>query len=733
MKISPRKFRSVLKLTLATVVAATLGFGQALIGTSAANAADIGSGVTNVSVTIEGPDLVTVGWGQRFTMSGSLSLPGSANPGDTFTWQVPRQISWQKDVTLEVDGVKMIDVVIEGNIATFTLRNEVANVVDRTVGFSFSGRFKSDPEFLDPSTQELQVIANGVVVASKTVTTRKPPPQTAPVRDIKQLWFNRDDECRQDTLKCLTTNITLKAGDRGIVKLIDPAGDNWRFNCETLSVQQNFYTADGVTSNNAMGKVKNLECTETSLNLEIDTSGTADNSTYRVNLLMSALVPGETGLVTYDNEATLETPTGPIHLEHSVQSSYVGGYVIGSSIRIRKIDAAGNDANEKTQAVELPSGATKLKYAVVNNGDQPLTDVRVADEVKVGNAKVKNLKCVFPDKTEGTTWAGPFKPQATFNWSAELSEVVGYHHNEASVTVTGVNHEDITRTDPYWAHKHEQVAVGNKVWIDANRNGKLDEGEPGKGDVTLTISRSDGQPVTAFDGSAYTTTTTTSADGDYMFENLSELPADVRYVVSITYPAGYVATKPNVGGDEGVDNNSSTDSATSTKLINDGDKDLTLDFGLVKPLVSVGDRVWWDINRNGQQDEGEKPVKGVVVKLYDAAGTEVSETTTNDQGFYSFTNLIGGDDYTIEFVAPKQTAFTTLDTVADDVDSDANPATGKVSFTAPAAGGNSAETPDNPTIDAGLLQLNLQLSKKLATEGTVLPGGEVVFTLTPKN
>ena len=239
--------------------------------------------------------------------------------------------------------------------------------------------------------------------------------------------------------------------------------------------------------------------------------------------------------------------------------------------------------------------------------------------------------------------------------------------------------------------------------------------------------------VTAFDGSAYTTTTTTSADGDYKFENLAELPADVRYVVSIAYPAGYVATKANVGGDEGVDNNSSTDSATSTALTGDGDKDLTLDFGLVKPLVSVGDRVWWDVNRNGQQDEGEKPVKGVVVKLYDAAGAKVSETTTNDKGFYSFTNLIGGDDYTIEFIAPEQTAFTTLDTVADEVDSDANPATGKVSFTAPATGGNSAETPDNPNIDAGLLKLNLQLSKKLATDGTVLPGSEVVFTLTPKN
>lgn len=305
MKNSPRKFRSVLRLALATVVAATLGFGQALIGTSAANAADIGAEVTNINVTIDGPDLVTVGWGQRFTMNGSLSLPGSANPGDTFTWQVPHQISWQKDVTLEVDGVKMIDVVIEGNIATFTLRPEVANVVDRTVGFSFSGRFKSDAEFLNPSTQVLQVIANGAVVASKTVTTRKPPAQTAPVKDGKQVWFTRDDECRQQTAGCLNTHITLKSGDRGVVKLTDPAGDNWRFDCSTLWVYRYTYTESGVTSTNAIEKVKNLECTETSLSLEVDTSGTPDNSTYKINLTMSALVPGGTGLVTYDNEATL--------------------------------------------------------------------------------------------------------------------------------------------------------------------------------------------------------------------------------------------------------------------------------------------------------------------------------------------------------------------------------------------------------------------------------------------
>ncbi len=52
---------------------------------------------------------------------------------------------------------------------------------------------------------------------------------------------------------------------------------------------------------------------------------------------------------------------------------------------------------------------------------------------------------------------------------------------------------------------------------------------------------------------------------------------------------------------------------------------------------------------------------------------------------------------------------------------------------APASGSNSATSPDDPTIDAGLVQYNLRLTKRLLTKGEVHPGSTVKFTLTPHN
>ena len=59
----------------------------------------------------------------------------------------------------------------------------------------------------------------------------------------------------------------------------------------------------------------------------------------------------------------------------------------------------------------------------------------------------------------------------------------------------------------------------------------------------------------------------------------------------------------------------------------------------------------------------------------------VKTTTTDANGFYSFTDLAASTEYTIEFVKPDGTVFTSQDTGADGTDSDANPADGKVTFT----------------------------------------------------
>ncbi|MFM7069713.1 MAG: SdrD B-like domain-containing protein, partial [Actinomycetes bacterium] len=131
-----------------------------------------------------------------------------------------------------------------------------------------------------------------------------------------------------------------------------------------------------------------------------------------------------------------------------------------------------------------------------------------------------------------------------------------------------------------------EVSVGDFVWWDADRDGVQDLGERGIAGVTLSITNADGSPVTDVFGNPVTTTTT-DADGRYSFDHLP--PGS--YKVTVTQPAGFVPTAAGAGADAAAD--SSTGSATSAVLTDDGQRDSTLDFGFFPPEVSVGDFVWW--------------------------------------------------------------------------------------------------------------------------------------------
>src|SRR5687768_13157338 len=51
----------------------------------------------------------------------------------------------------------------------------------------------------------------------------------------------------------------------------------------------------------------------------------------------------------------------------------------------------------------------------------------------------------------------------------------------------------------------------------------------------------------------------------------------------------------------------------------------------------IGNRVWLDENKNGQQDMWEAGIGGVCVRLLDASTREIlAETTTDSNGYYSF-------------------------------------------------------------------------------------------------
>jgi len=126
------------------------------------------------------------------------------------------------------------------------------------------------------------------------------------------------------------------------------------------------------------------------------------------------------------------------------------------------------------------------------------------------------------------------------------------------------------------------VSVGDYVWIDENNDGLQDETDTPIEGVVLTIEDEDGNPVIDVYGKPVGPTTT-DKNGWYTFDNL---PADNIYIVRIDREAsaealkGIVPTLHEVGDDNTID--SSTWYATSRYLVEDGERDPTLDFGFVR-------------------------------------------------------------------------------------------------------------------------------------------------------
>ncbi|RRD05394.1 DUF11 domain-containing protein [Arachnia propionica] len=279
------------------------------------------------------------------------------------------------------------------------------------------------------------------------------------------------------------------------------------------------------------------------------------------------------------------------------------------------------------------------------------------------------------------------------------------------------------------------VSVGDHVWFDANHNGIQDDGEQPAVGVTVVLKDTDGAEIIA---------TESGTDGSYTF---SDLIPGKEYVIEFTRPGNTVWTVQDAGDDDAKDSDVDADGiirftapATGDNRVGPGEADEPrLDAGLVR-LVSIGDRVWFDVDRDGRQGDAEPPAKDVKVTLVDGNGRTVAATATDAQGHYGFKDLIAGAAYKLILEGPDGAMWTVKDVGADESDSDvaqdaARGNVGTIEFIAPAEGRNElgADRTDDPSLDGGLLQYNLVLTKSLTTTGTVRAGDEVTFELTPRN
>ncbi len=260
------------------------------------------------------------------------------------------------------------------------------------------------------------------------------------------------------------------------------------------------------------------------------------------------------------------------------------------------------------------------------------------------------------------------------------------------------------------------LSIGNRVWLDTGagtspfrsgfNNGLMDGTEAGVAGVRVELwQNTNGTAGLQIATDTLLATTTTDANGYYLFDRVQPANNYYIHIPASNFGAGnplvntissYDANQTTAPADDNEDkDDNGIDSATpattgitssqitmayGTEPITptnetdisgnaaaygpnnvglygqqDADSNLTFDFGFVNPPRSIGNRVWFDVNNNGQINGVETGVANVRVSLYLDTNTDgapddlgvvgdrtddwVAFDTTDATGYYLFDNL----------------------------------------------------------------------------------------------
>ncbi len=162
---------------------------------------------------------------------------------------------------------------------------------------------------------------------------------------------------------------------------------------------------------------------------------------------------------------------------------------------------------------------------------------------------------------------------------------------------------------------------------------------------------------------------------------------------------------------------------------------------LTNAPIQIGNRVWYDKDKDGIQDAEEKPLPNIKVALYNSSGVKVSEVTTNALGEYYFDtlNIAGGKLLPLSRYEIRVAKTTINDSLSltesntgtnDAIDSDAE--TVGADYVIPVLTGNYGE--NNHTYDIGFAPELPDLKvTKTVDKSIVKKGQNAKYTVTIKN
>ena len=179
-------------------------------------------------------------------------------------------------------------------------------------------------------------------------------------------------------------------------------------------------------------------------------------------------------------------------------------------------------------------------------------------------------------------------------------------------------------------------SIAGIVTTDLTNNGTGDTGLAG---VVLTLTDNSGTPLTNINGDNITATT--NNQGEYIFTDVP--PGDYRVVE--TQPTDYSDVSETDGDNPNDGRVNSIDVSLSPEEASTGNNFVEIQLG------EVTGRITADVDNN---DTGDTGLAGVVVTLTDSNGNSTT-TTTNNQGEYTFSDVVPGN-YTVVETQPTDYA-----------------------------------------------------------------------------